>query len=124
MRRCGYCGGHVRQVHRTFLERFTSQAVYRCRDCKREQPVPRRFRYHLGPHCRCPLCGTLRLTRLAAPDRIDRMYSGLLNLCERLAGGRLYHCCYCRVQFYDRRPLATETGRGLTREPDAVKSDA
>jgi len=124
MRRCGYCGGQVRQIHRTFLERFSAQAVYQCRDCHQEQPVPRRFRYHFGPHSRCPQCGTYRLTRLGSRDRIDPMFAGPLNLFERLAGGRLYHCCYCRIQFYDRRPLLAEAGRGLPAEPNAVKTDA
>jgi len=34
------------------------------------------------------------------------MFSGALNTLERLAGGRLHHCCFCRIQFYDRRKLA------------------
>jgi hypothetical protein len=25
-----------------------------------------------------------------------------------MRGGRLYHCRYCRVQFYDTRPLAQD----------------
>jgi hypothetical protein len=36
------------------------------------------------------------------------MYTGLLNLLERMAGGKLYHCRYCRIQFWDRRRLASE----------------
>jgi hypothetical protein len=28
---------------------------------------------------------------------------------QRVFGGRLYHCRYCRAQFYDRRPLAEES---------------
>jgi hypothetical protein len=36
------------------------------------------------------------------------MHSGFLNLMEKIAGNsRLYHCRWCRLQFYDRRPLAT-----------------
>ena len=31
------------------------------------------------------------------------MRRGFLNFVERLANGRLYHCRFCRVQFYDRR---------------------
>jgi hypothetical protein len=36
------------------------------------------------------------------------MHTGLLNLVERMAGGRLHHCRYCRIQFWDRRRLASE----------------
>ena len=96
----------VRRVHRTFLERFAYLAIYRCRQCQHEQYVPRHYRLHFGPHVRCPRCGTLRLVRLKERDRIDGMQRGLMNLAERLAGGKLYHCKICRLQFYDRRTLA------------------
>jgi hypothetical protein len=109
MVKCGQCGGKLRRVHRTFFERFNYMAIYECPKCEREEFVPRRFRYHLGPVCRCPVCGTLRVVRLKERDRIDRLLSGFLNLLERLAGGsRLYHCRWCRMQFYDRRKLASE----------------
>jgi hypothetical protein len=36
------------------------------------------------------------------------MEGGFLHLIERLAGGRIYHCRFCRVQFHDRRELAPE----------------
>lgn len=84
-------------------------AVYICPACKREEYAPRRYRYHFGPACRCPLCGTYRVVRLKTPDRIDRRHSGFLNLLERIAGhGRLFHCRWCRLQFYDRRSVAAE----------------
>jgi hypothetical protein len=84
-------------------------AVYICPKCKREEFAPRRFRYHFGPACRCPLCGTYGVVRLRTPDRIDRKHSGFLNLLERISGGgRLFHCRWCRLQFFDRRKLAAE----------------
>ena len=109
MIKCGQCGGKLRRVHRTFFERFNYMAIYECPKCEREEFVPRRFRYHLGPACRCPLCGTYRVVRLKERDRIDRFHGGFLNFLERLVGGnRLYHCRWCRMQFYDRRKLASE----------------
>jgi hypothetical protein len=47
------------------------------------------------------------------------MHTGLLHLFERLAGGRLYHCCFCRLQFYDRRRMrgATSPMSAPAREP-------
>ena len=96
----------MKRVHRTFWERFSYLAIYECRDCHSEESVPRRFRYHFfGPNCQCPRCGTLRVTKLRDRDHIDPMVGGVLNLMERLAGGNLYHCCYCRLQFYDRRKM-------------------
>jgi hypothetical protein len=82
-------------------------AIYTCHTCEKEQFVPRRFRYHLGASCRCPICGTYRVSRLKQPDKIDRKHGGFLNMLERLAGkGRLFHCRWCRLQFFDRRTLA------------------
>jgi len=104
-------------------------AIYRCRQCEREQYAPRQYRYHFGPGPRCPRCGTHRLTRLRVPDPIDGVRRGFLNFAERLAGGKLHHCKFCRLQFYDRRRPApsedAEAGRAVaeglpspqTREP-------
>lgn len=108
MLKCGECGGKLRRVHRTFFERFNYMAIYECQQCEREEYVSRPFRYHLGPACRCPLCGTYRVVRLKERDHIDRFHHGFLNLLERLAGGKLHHCRWCRMQFYDRRKLASE----------------
>ena len=106
--KCVQCGQRLRRVHRTFFERFSYMAVYECRTCKREEFAPRRFRYHFGPSCRCPVCGTYRVVRLKQPDKIDRMHGGFLNFLERLAGkGRLFHCRWCRLQFFDRRGVGT-----------------
>jgi hypothetical protein len=81
-------------------------ALFECRECREIVSAPRRYMFHLGEFCRCPRCGTFRLSRLKKRDQIDRMHTGILHLFERLAGGRLYHCCYCRLQFHDRRDLA------------------
>jgi hypothetical protein len=82
-------------------------AIYECRKCEREEYAPRRYRYHLGPNARCPICGSYRVVKLRSRDRIDSMQTGFLNLLEKIAGkGKLFHCRWCRLQFYDRRPLA------------------
>src|SRR5579872_1509349 len=108
MHKCGQCGGKLRRVHRTFLERFGFMAIYACRECETEEFIPRRYRYHFGPHARCPRCGTLRIVKLKEKDHIDPMYVGFLNFLEWLVRGKLHHCRYCRCQFYDRRTLAAE----------------
>jgi hypothetical protein len=99
-------------------------AIYECQKCEREEFVPRRFRYHLGPSCRCPRCGTYRVSKLKTPDRIDKFHSGFLNLVERIAGkGKLFHCRWCRLQFYDRRILATELAKAAA-EPERAEDTA
>jgi len=95
----------MRRVHRTVVERIGYMALYQCRQCQDEHAVPRRWKYHLGPGARCPLCGTHRVTKLKVPDKIDPKHGGFLNFLEHLANGKLYHCCFCRIQFYDRRRM-------------------
>ncbi len=106
MKKCAQCGGAVCRVRRTFLDRLQYMAVYVCRDCHAILPVPRRYRRHFGRDVCCPICGTVRVAKLRGRDPIDPMAGGFLNFLEKLAGGRLFHCRFCRVQFYDRRNLA------------------
>jgi DNA-directed RNA polymerase subunit RPC12/RpoP len=130
MHKCGQCGGKLRRVHRTFLERFSYLAIYSCKECENEEFVPRRYKFHFGPHARCPRCGTLRVVKLKEPDKIDPMYVGVLNFLEHMAGGKLFHCRYCRCQFYDRRRTAAESAEAaappgdqeITTPPDAASS--
>ena len=88
------------------FERLGYMAIYECQRCHEEQVVLRRWRYHFGPGPRCPKCGSHRATKLKEPDHIDPMCTGLLNFLERAVSGKLYHCRFCRVQFYDRREIA------------------
>lgn len=76
-------------------------AVFRCRVCNRIKERPRRFMFYFAPETRCPLCGTGRITRLTVPDHIDRFHRNLFSLVRPLIRTRLYHCRYCRIQFYD-----------------------
>jgi len=123
MHKCGICGGELKPVHRTFFEYFAYMAVYECDNCEIEELVPRLYMYHFGRECRCPQCGTMKLKRLKAPDHIDRMHTGFLNLLERLSGGQLYHCRFCRLQFYDRRPLVSELPPEEQEEIEVSRAD-
>ena len=119
---CAACGGKLRRVHRTFWERFRYLAIYACRKCDRRIPAPRSHTFHFGGACRCPKCGTFRVVKLKTRDKIDPMYGGPLNWLERLSGGTLHHCCYCRVQFYDRRPL--DPGAARSEVPEGFQREA
>ena len=83
--------------------------IFECRQCKESRKIPRRYTYYLSKAVRCPLCGTYRLRALLEPDRIDRMHNNPMTVLHRIIGDcRLYHCRYCRIQFYDRRALADQ----------------
>jgi hypothetical protein len=85
--------------------------MYECLQCHKRKPEPRWYALYLGDFPRCPRCGTYRLTRMAERDKIDPMKKGLVNYLQYAWGADLYHCRYCRVQFYDvRKPVAPEVG--------------
>ncbi len=98
----------MRRVHRTLMERVNFLAIYSCKECQMEDNLPRAHQLHRGKAARCPKCGTFRITRLKEPDHIDPMHTGIWNLVEKMSGGRLHHCRYCRIQFWDRRRLQSE----------------
>src|SRR6266567_3467378 len=99
VRICRRCGGRMIHVHRTTLQRLFAVAAYECAVCRVKELVRRKA------ECQCPRCGNRRATKLRHRDEIDRMESSLRNVLAWLAGGKLYHCSFCRLQFYDRRPL-------------------
>jgi hypothetical protein len=90
--------------------------------------APRRYLLHFDGDCRCPRCGTYRISKLKERDKIDKMETGFLNLFERWRGGKLYHCRYCRIQFFDRRKYVPVTTPGPTPPPrppvDETPADA
>jgi DNA-directed RNA polymerase subunit RPC12/RpoP len=90
------------------MERVNFLAIYSCKECQMEDNLPRAHQLHRGKAARCPKCGTFRITRLKEPDHIDPMHTGIWNLVEKMSGGRLHHCRYCRIQFWDRRRLQSE----------------
>jgi hypothetical protein len=95
--------------------------MYECRQCHTRKPEPRWYALYLGDYPRCPRCGTYRLTRLASRDKIDPMHKGPLNIAQKICGADLYHCRYCRVQFYDvRKPVAPEVKENATLDASAA----
>jgi len=108
---CPTCQGRLRRVHRSFVEKLVYAGMYECGQCHTRKPEPRWYALFLGDYPRCSRCGTYRLTRLSTRDKIDPMEKGMVNFVQFLWGADLYHCRYCRVQFYDvRKPVAPEVG--------------
>jgi len=56
--------------------------------------------------CRCPDCGTARVVHRSKRDPIDRMSKSPSSVIAKWMGGKLYHCIFCRLQFYSTRPKA------------------
>ncbi len=110
MRKCSQCGGRLRRVHRTLFERFsyrpsTSARVAIARSTSRAVFNTASARMPAARNAAPTACPAER----ARPDRPDA--HRLVNLVERLLGGKLYHCRFCRIQFYDRRARAADGRR-------------
>jgi hypothetical protein len=119
--RCPTCDGRMRRVRRTLAETMLYVAMYECHQCHMRRPEPRWYALYLGDYPRCPSCGTYRLTRLVARDKVEQMQKDFFNLVQYLWGANLYHCCYCRLQFYDvRKPVAPQSQGTVCVEPAAT----
>lgn len=114
MAQCRVCGERLRRIHRTLWERFLYVGIFECQRCKTIRTVPRRYTFYLSPAPRCPRCGTFQLRRLAQRDPVDKFHHHPWTMLQRILGGKLYHCRYCRVQFYDRRRRDSSNGRSLS----------
>ncbi|HZT31134.1 MAG TPA: hypothetical protein VFA33_14695 [Bryobacteraceae bacterium] len=115
MPNCANCGERMQRVHRSFREKFLFLALYECGQCQSRRPEPRRTTFYLGEYPRCPRCGTYRLRQMPVRDQIDPMRRGLFNRLQGWLGGTLYHCRYCRVQFYDlRKTILPEAHKTVT----------
>jgi rubrerythrin len=109
LKACKQCGSDVVRVHRTVAERLSASQVYECLKCGLRQSVGDWLWFDRKEYANCPSCGTLRISVRNQPDKIDTMYRSFRNTYKRLRGGALYGCRYCRLQFYDRRPLSDRT---------------
>ena len=84
------------------MQRLWYEAVFECRECHSRVTHPRGFMWYFADVTRCPHCGTERLRRISRPDHIDRMFWNFYYPLRFMSGLRLYHCRFCRIQFYDK----------------------
>src|SRR5436190_22686670 len=72
---------------------------------------------------RCPECGTTRLKVFKKIDRIEKVYdTALLNRLRARRGDTIYHCVFCRLQFYDpRKPGAGGAAKGAAEKSSAAE---
>jgi cytoskeletal protein CcmA (bactofilin family) len=74
---------------------------------------------------RCPRCRTTRLRVLNKLDRIEKLYgNALMNRFRARRGDTIYHCIYCRLQFYDpRKPGRQAAGGPAKKAPAPEKTE-
>ncbi len=103
MRNCAHCGETLARTHRRFWEKPIFEVVFKCRGCETRIGAKRNFLNYFGGHAKCPRCGAEELHKRSKPDRIDKLVKSPMSVVQSLAGGNLYHCGFCRIQFYDLR---------------------
>lgn len=117
---CERCGGVLRRSHRNFFERLFFSEAYRCEGCGRRKrkraPLGSFFTLKYAHYVKCPRCHSVDLTVLKKRDHIDQMQPGVLNFIHKLGGAKLYHCWFCRLQFYDLRPRYNSDKSALASE--------
>ncbi len=101
---CRECGANLRRSKRRFLDKLRYLEAYRCTGCGVRYHVTLSSRLALTRYAKCPKCRYQDITVMKRVDKIDKMRGGFFNLIHRMFGGQLYHCWFCRLQFYDLRP--------------------
>jgi len=101
---CLQCGGELRRSRRRLLERFGYSKAYRCKDCDARVRVTIASQSKNLKFAACPKCHSYELTAPKRIDKIDKLVRSPRSFFQRIMGGTLYHCWYCRLQFYDVRP--------------------
>ena len=100
---CAKCERRMVRQHRKWYQRLGYKQIFQCLECNDKALVPREFISKPSAYVRCPLCHTLKVSRRISRDKIDGMIRTFSSIVQCLLGGRLYHCLYCRIQFYDLR---------------------
>jgi hypothetical protein len=105
--------------HRRTIERLIFSQTYRCRRCH-----TRINKGHINiglfePFASCPKCGNTAPDKRGKRDKVDPMATGPIRFLHWLFGGRLYHCVFCRLQFYDIRKLMPVPEKFPDPKPDS-----
>src|SRR5437870_68662 len=106
---CQVCGYETVRTRRNFIQRAYTLAIFKCLKCGNRMYARRRFLTAFGRFVRCPQCGSRKnLSKLRSVDKVDRLNKNPLRLLLSIFGAPLYHCTFCRLQFWDVRSREPE----------------
>lgn len=108
---CQECGSRAKRRRRVGAEKLFFNACFICGACGAEVRKYRSLFQFLQPYVDCPLCGTVDLGKPRSRDRIDRLTRNPFRHILHWLGAPLYHCHFCRYQFYDYRPRHAKPAR-------------
>ena len=113
MPRCAKCGGHTERARRTPLERVIFRTAYRCQSCKhRTRHVSASvwwsstWRFVFSRYAVCVKCGTRNVRSSHKRDPILDHSKHPLSLIQALFLLPRKQCPYCRLEYFDVRPVA------------------
>ncbi len=113
---CPVCkSNHFYRRHRTFRERLRCAAIYECANCHCRDVESYLEHFPMFSRtARCPECSNTALRVQLCPDPVERLLRHPLSYFQKVLKAPLLYCPYCRLQFYDWRPLhapAPQPGR-------------
>jgi hypothetical protein len=104
---CPKCRGVLIRSHRRGPEKLIFSQAYRCKDCNRRTCCSYLSTGVFDKYASCPRCGNPVPDRRSRKDKVDSMLHTPLRMLHWMFGGKLYHCIFCRLQFYDARSVKT-----------------
>ena len=105
---CSTCGHETIRVRRNYLQKVYTFAIFKCPKCSNRMYLRRASFGALSRYAQCPQCGTRNLSKLKCIDRVDRMNKNPLRMLLMVVRAPLYHCTFCRLQFWDVRKRASD----------------
>ena len=102
---CPKCSGVLVRSHRRGIEKLIFSQAYRCKGCNHRKCESYLMTGLFDKYACCPRCGNPVPDRRSRRDKVDSMLHTPLRMLHWMLGGKLYHCVFCRLQFYDIRPI-------------------
>lgn len=94
--------------HRHGLEKTIFSQAYRCKECGNRACLTYLRTGIFDKYVSCPRCGNPAPDRRSRRDKVDAMLHTPLRMLHKLFGGKIYHCVFCRLQFYDVREVRSK----------------
>jgi hypothetical protein len=113
------CHESLVRTRRYLWEKPIYSVIFTCRTCESRVGAKRNFFRYFGGYAKCPRCGSEELKARKKRDGIDTLIKNPISVLQSLTGGKLYHCLFCRIQFYDLRDRVKQ--RSLRRTATAEK---
>jgi hypothetical protein len=97
--------------HRRGPEKLIFSHTFRCKECGYRLKETYLHTGFSAKYACCPRCSNPAPDQRSRPDKVDSMLHSPIRFAHWLFRGNLYHCVFCRLQFYDIRGLNPNSKR-------------